>query len=148
MDHIYSLYSIINNRKRRRKSTFVHCIDARKAFDTVQRYCLWYTMMSIGFHGKILKAVQSLYSDVSCAVRVTDDITDWFNVGEWVKQGCVLSHTLFSVYVNDLANTINDLQCGVAIDNDLVAILLYADDIVLLSDNETAIQRMLGVVGS
>ncbi len=51
-------------------------------------------------HGKILKAMQSLYSDVSCAVRVNNDLTDWFNVGQGVKQGCGLSPTLFSMYVN------------------------------------------------
>ncbi len=33
---------------------------------------------------------------------------------------------------------------GVTIDNDLVSILLYADDIVLLSENETDMQRMAG----
>ena len=45
----------------------------------------------------------------------------------------VLSLTLFASYVNDLANDINDMLCGVDIHGSNVAILLHADDIVLLN---------------
>ncbi|MES9883911.1 MAG: reverse transcriptase family protein, partial [Sedimenticola sp.] len=146
MDHVYSLYSIVNNRKTKRKSTFVAFIDARKAFDTVNRDCLWYKLMSVGLHGKVVGAIQSLYSNVSCAVRVNDDLTEWFDVNLGVKQGCVLSPTLFSLYVNDLTEAIDGLHCGVNFDDDRVSMLLYADDIVLMCENETDLQRMLDVV--
>jgi hypothetical protein len=39
-DHIYSLYTIIHNRKIARKETFTCFVDALKAFDTVNRDCL------------------------------------------------------------------------------------------------------------
>ncbi len=58
----------------------------------------------------------------------------------------MLSPTLFSIYVNDLVDVINGLQCGVEIDGELVAVMLYADDIVLLSETDTDMQRMLDAV--
>ena len=36
-DHIYALYTIINNRKLSRQSTFVSFVDFHKAFDKVDR---------------------------------------------------------------------------------------------------------------
>ena len=46
--------------------------------------------------------------------------------------------------MNDLIHAIRSLNCGVPFDeDDSVSILLYADDIVLLSDNEQKLQTML-----
>ena len=53
LEHIYALYSVINKRKQEKQSTYICFVDARKAFDTVQRDCLWYKLMSVGIKGKI-----------------------------------------------------------------------------------------------
>ena len=65
-----------------------------------------------------------------------------------VKQGDVLSPTLFSIDLNDLAVEVKSLNCGIDIDICNVSILLYADDIVLLSPDETSLQQMLDVIVS
>ena len=64
LEHINALYTVINKRKHQKQSTYVCFVDAKKAFDTVQRDCLWYKLMSLGIKRKILKAVQSLYTKV------------------------------------------------------------------------------------
>ena len=51
LDHIYLLHSILSNRKLSKKDTFVCFVDAKKAFDTVDRDCLWYKLLKIGIHG-------------------------------------------------------------------------------------------------
>ena len=81
-------------------------MDAKKAFDTVQKDCLWYKLISIGINGKILKAVQSLYENVNCAVRINNHLTPFAEVHQGVKQGFKLSPTMFSLYINDLASAI------------------------------------------
>ena len=58
------------------------------------------------------------------------------------KQGSVLFPTLFSIYVNDLANEINYMQCWIDIDGLNIAIMLYADGIVLLNNSEVGLQLM------
>ena len=91
-EHIHTLHIVINDGKIARQSTFVSFIYMRKAFDTVPRNMLWYKLIKTGIHGKFLSALQSLYDNVKCAVKVNDCLTPWFKVDTCVKQGCVLSH--------------------------------------------------------
>ena len=60
-----------------------------------------------------------------------------------VKQGDNLSPTLFNLFINNLASQIKELHCGIKIGIEQVSILLYADDIVLLSDSDKGLQSML-----
>jgi hypothetical protein len=85
---------------------------------------------------------------VSCTVRVNDQFTPWFKVNAGVKQGCLIHPSLFAVYKNDLAQRINDLQCGIKIDDIFLSILLCADDIALIAPDELKLQQMLDVVTS
>ena len=147
-DHVYALYSLIHNRKLHKKETYTCFVDCRKAFDTVNRDCLWFKLMSLGIHGKILQAIQSLYVNVSCAVKVNEHFTDFFPVKQGLKQGCGLSPALFSIYINDLAAEINALHCGIKFDNNEVSILLYADDVVLISESEDDLQNMLNTLNN
>lgn len=61
-------------------------------------------------------------------------MTYWFDCVTGVKQSCRLAPTLFSIFAKDLAREINDIDLGVQMDNIKVSLLMYADDIVLISD--------------
>ena len=121
-------------------------MDMNKAFDTVYRDCMWYKLLKIGVHANLLFAIQSLYTDVSCAVNINGSLTDWFPVRQGVKQGCGLSPTLFAIYINDLVDYINHLNCGIHVGGTQISLFLYADDIVLLSESEEGLQSMLNVL--
>ena len=62
-------------------------------------------------------------------------MTDWFNVDSGLKQSCTLSTIMFNIYVNSLIDDINALNIGIDIDNEKLAMLWYADDVVLLAEN-------------
>ena len=87
--------------------------------------------------------MKSLYNDVKCAVRVNDVITSFLDVTLGVKQGCRLSPTRFALYIDDLAEEIKALNCGIEMGDDQLALLLYTDDIVLIGPSEEALQLML-----
>ena len=68
--------------------------------------------------------------------------TDWFNINSGLRQGCALSLLLFNLFINDLANRIGSLGKGIAVDDEKMSVLLYADDIVLIAENEHDLQYM------
>ena len=61
----------------------------------------------------------------------------------YLRQGDTLSPTLFNIYINDLATELNELHLGINFGKNHLCILLYADDMVLLSDSEEKLQKML-----
>ena len=144
IDHIYSLSTVIENRNKQKKDTYAAFIDLKKAFDTVSRELLEYKLLKNGIDGKIFRSIKSLNSDTLAKVKVNSYYTDWFRTSSGVRQGDCLSPLLFSLYINDLAIELKNLKKGVPInENEDVTILMYADDIVILAENETDLQTQL-----
>ena len=143
IDHIFSITTIVKNYICDYKHVFCAFIDFKKAFDSINRDLLFYRLLSYNIDGKIFKAIKSLYKDTVPTVKINDYITEYFNVLYGVKQGDNLSPTLFNLFINNLASQIKELHCGIKIGIEQVSILLYADDIVLLSDSEKGLQSML-----
>ena len=143
IDQLSSLTNIIDTRKKLKLSTFCAFIDFKKAYDYINRDKLWERLQHIGISIKTLIAVKSLYTSVSCCVRVNNFHTNWFQVNSGLRQGCSLSPLLFNLFINDLALRIKSLGRGICIDDENISILMYADDIVLIAKNEENLQHML-----
>ena len=146
VDHISSLTSIIETRKLKRKSPFAIFVDFKKAYDAIDRSKFFADFRQIGITGKMYNALLSLYEDVKCCVKVNGIYTDWFSVRCGLKQGCCLSPILFNLYINDMVNSITSLGIGVNIRDDIVSVLLYADDLVLLAESETDLQILIDLL--
>ncbi len=78
---------------------------------------------------KLLKVLQSLYQYVECCIRMHEVYRDWFLVKLGLKQGCILSPSLFNLYLNGLVTRIKRRGLGVEVDGVMAALLLYADDL-------------------
>ena len=66
-----------------------------------------------------------------------------------MKQGDNISATLFSIFINDLAEELNHSKLGIPLDENLVvSTLLYADDIVILAENEENLQSLLNIIAN
>jgi hypothetical protein len=63
-----------------------------------------------------------------------------------VRQGCILSPLLYSIFIKDIARTLKQQRRGATIDaagKHRLCILLYADDIVLLADGVEDLRAIL-----
>ena len=146
--HLYVLSTLIKNRKLQKRDTFKCFVDAKKAFDNANRDMLWHKLLQIGIKGTFLDAMKSLYDATQGAVKLGHYMTDIFPVKYGVKQWCKMSPTLYSVYINDLADDIRALIAGVELDELNIFILLYADDVALIAPDEQTLQKMLDCINS
>ena len=95
--------------------------------------------------------IKTMYANVQSAVRLHGlgaILTDWFSVHSGVRQGDNLAPTLFAMYINDFVLTINELHKGISIGDRDVSCLLYADDIVLLTETPVDLQVQLDAVNN
>ena len=142
-EHVFVLTSIIRKRKFLKLPTYVAFIDLQKAFDHIDRDLMLFMLLSHGIDGKLYKVIKAMYSNTKSCLKVNNLTTKWFDVRCGVRQGDNLSPTLFNYFINDLATVIKNLNRGVLFGKEKVSILLYADDMVLLAQNEFDLQLML-----
>lgn len=142
-DQMFILTSLIKNRLNLNKDTFVSFIDMEKCFDWVDRDMMLYKLFSFNVDGKFYKAINSIYRDSVSSIRLNDLTTNVFNVSCGVRQGDVLSPTLFSIMINDLAIGINNLNLGVKCGDAIISLLMYADDLALIAESPENLQKML-----
>jgi hypothetical protein len=143
-DQLFALTETL--RLRTGKVTYAAFIDVKKAYDTVWRVGLWKRLWEEGVRGKMWRVVKGMYQTVESAVLVGEESTEWFELQAGVRQGCVMSPVLFSLFINGLARELKKRGQGVDIGGRRVQMLLYADDIALLAETPDDLQRMLDVV--
>ena len=78
------------------KNTYFCFIDYAKAFDCVDHNKLWKILKEMGIPDHLICLLRNLYAGHEATVRTGHGTTDWFQIGQGVCQGCVLSPCLFS----------------------------------------------------
>ena len=146
IDQLSTLTSLIETRRQMGLSTFVGFIDFAKAYDHIDRSRLWNRLQDIGMPPKFLAVLKSLYSNVECAVRINGHLTNWFPVNLGLKQGCILSPSLFNIYIDGLVKKIKASGVGIDIGDHIISVLLYADDLALISESEEDLQSLLNIL--
>ena len=89
--------------------------------------------------------IKTLYAKPQSCVIVGERLSPWFTVKAGVRQGDSLSLILFTIFINDLAQKLNILRTGIDV-GDALAILMYANDIILLGSNCDRAQDDLNIL--
>ena len=124
----------------RHRFSKVYCcfVDFRKAFDLVSREDLFQRLRDIGISTKLLTAIMRLYESILGRLREVGGLSEFIRSTIGVKQGCPLSPTLFGIYIDELESFLQEhtqAMDGCLLHQVLISILLFADDIVLLSSS-------------
>ena len=82
--------------------------------------------------------MRNLYAGQKATVRTGHGITDWFQIGKGVRQGCIWSPCFFNFYaVNIMRNAgPKETQAGIKIARRNINHLRYADDTTLMAESE------------
>ena len=114
-------------------------IDFKKAFDRVWHAALWATMKRCNISTNLIQVIKNLYNKATSAVLLNNIIGDWFRATVAVRQGCLLSPTLFSIFLEKImTDVLEDHEGTVSIGGRTIENLRFADDIDGLAGEELA----------
>lgn len=94
----------------------------------------------------MFKALQGVYKSVQACVREKCAYSGYFDCPKGVKQGCLLSPLMFSFFINELAVELSKKgKHGIQLVPGAIELflMLFADDVVLLSNTVTGLQNQL-----
>ena len=126
----------------RSKIQYLLLIDLRKAYNRVDRNKLWESLEDIGIGEKSITVMKQLYSNHRRKANTVGGWTKWIDCQVGVKQGCVLSPMLFAIFIRDMLEKAKQVG-GWKIDQDNLAGLLFADDVVLIATSEKELKDQL-----
>ena len=89
--------------------------------------------------------LSNLYAGQKATVRTGHGTADWFQIGEGVRQGCILSPCLFNLYAEYIMRNagLDEPQAGIKIARRNINNLRYADDTTLMAESEEELKSLL-----
>ena len=144
---IFNLRTICERALEVRKDIYICFIDYAKAFDKVKHSKMIECLSEIGINDKDLQIITKLYWEQTAIVRTENGVTKEFQTKQGVGQGCVLSPSLFNLYTEKIFREIEEMN-GVNVGGVNVNNLRYADDTVLLAENNTDLQELVTAINN
>ena len=82
--------------------------------------------------------LENLYACQEATVRTGHGATDWFQIGKGVREGCILSPCLFTLYAEYIMRKagLEETQAAIKISGRNINNLSYADDTTLMAESE------------
>ena len=97
-DQIANICWIIEKVREVQKNIYFCFIDYAKVFECVDHNKLWQILKEMGLPDHLTCLLRNLYTGQEATVRTGHGTTDWFQIGNGVRQGSTLSPCLFNFY--------------------------------------------------
>ena len=98
VEMIFSLCQLQQEPREQNQPLYIAFIDLTKAFDLVSRDGLFKMLTLIVFPPKLLSIVRSFHDGMMSTVQFDGHVSAEFEVKSGVKQGCILTLTLFGIF--------------------------------------------------
>ena len=97
-------------------------------------------MKKYNFSTNLIQVIKNLHNKATSAVLFNSSIGDWFRTTVGVRQGCLLSPTLFKIYLERImTDALEDHEGTVSIGGRTITNLRFADDIDGLAGEELSL---------
>ena len=127
------------------KNIYFCFIDYAEAFDCGDHNELWKILKEMGIPDHLTCLLRNLYAGQEAAVRTGHGTTDYFQIGKWVHQGCILSPCLFNLYAEYIMRNagMEEAQAGIKIAGRNINNLRYTNDTTLMAESEEELKSLL-----
>lgn len=150
--HVVTLRRVMEEAKAHRLEAHFIFVDFKKAFDSVDRGKLAAILEDYGIPQDLREAVCTMYRCTKATVRTPFGLSPTFETSAGVMQGDSLSPFIFVLFMDQIIRrAIPDDNLGFLLERrrssrhpeKRLAVLIYADDIVLVSSTHKGAQHML-----
>ena len=98
-EQIFNLRILCEKCLQHQQSLYHVFLEFKKAFDKVWHAALLATTRKYNIGSKFVRSIEHLYDNATSAVIFNSSIGDWFRTTVGVRQGCLLSPTLFKFFL-------------------------------------------------
>ncbi|XP_071686839.1 secreted RxLR effector protein 78-like [Rutidosis leptorrhynchoides] len=109
-------------------------LDLKKAYDCVPRNLIWKTLNGRSIPSRYISVIRDMYEGAKSYVRTSVGNTEVFPIEVGLHQGSALSPFLFVLILDELSRGIQEY---------IPWCLIFADDIVLVSESKEELNRRL-----
>ena len=144
-DQIANIHWIIEKAREFQKTISLCFKDYVKAFEVMDHDKLWKALRDPGIPDHLTCLPRNLFADQEATVRTLYGTTDWFKIEKGVRQDCLLSPCLFNKDAEHIMRNarLDESQAGIKIDGRNFNNFRYADDTILMAENEEEIKNIL-----
>jgi len=119
-------------------------VDFKAAFDSVDRRVLLEAMRERGIKRGLINRVEEILRETKSRVRIGGEMGENFWTGRGLRQGCPLSPILLNILIADLEEEMRKVKWGgVRLGKERIYSLAYADDVVLVAEEEDEMRSMM-----
>ena len=134
IDAIHAIRTLMEKYDYNKQDLHFLFIDMEKAFDRVPRDLIWRAVRSQGVPEYYVEILKDMYDNIRTKVRGPFGVSGDFEVTMGVHQGSALSPLLFNLVMDYVT---------AGLQRDAPWNILYADDVVLVSESQIDLQNMI-----
>jgi len=129
------------------KDIYVCFVDYKKASDNVRHAQSLQDLAETGLDTKDLCLLLELYWKQSATIRIKENSGRSIRILKGARQGCVTSPDFFNLYADKILSHLEDHGYeGISVAGRNLNNLCYVDDMTLVADSESKLQKLLDVV--
>ena len=140
---------LIEKAREFQKNIYFSFIDYAKPFDCMGHNKLWKILKKMGIPDHLTCLLRNLYAGQETTVRTGHGTMDWFQIGEGIGQGCILSSCLFNLHAEYIMWNagLDEAQAGIKIGRNINN-FWYADDTTRMAESKEKLKSLLMKVKS
>jgi hypothetical protein len=147
-EHLFLFSSIIETTLFRNKKLYTCTVDLRRAFPSVKRSLLFRRLVDLGVPPVLINALADFYKNDHFAISIDGKVGNFIRANRGVREGSISSPMLFTLFFEGIVNRLLSTQNAdpPTLGTNSYPCLLYADDLVLMSETKQGLQKLMNTV--